>query len=273
MKKIYFVNLFLLALLFLIDRVGKIFAVENFLAIQNHGLFLNFFHQQPGTIKVIALTTFAAFLFFVFIAVIYVLPLKLHFLRNMLTFIMAAVLGNTYDKFTLGYTIDYITVGSTAFNLADIWMFLGLLGINIFLFRKHDKLWKKDDNRRLHILDFPEQASFAVKFMLSSFCTSLIMGALAFSFLQAYLGSSVLRSEKILHTFIFLFLTISVLFCLVIFCMGIFWSHKIVGPLYALERHLDEMLEGKNTQFTMRERDYLKSLRVIADKIEKIEKR
>lgn len=62
--------------------------------------------------------------------------------------------------------------------------------------------------------------------------------------------------------------SLSGIFLILTFLAGILLSHRSVGPLYAFEQFIEELLDGKNERpLKLREGDNYKHLEIIAEKI------
>jgi len=75
-----------------------------------------------------------------------------------------------------------------------------------------------------------------------------------------------LNKEK--NFFIYLFFSFSIIGILTLLAIGISFTHKIAGPIYAFEKAVNELLSGKlDTKFKLRKNDELKELEVLFEDI------
>lgn len=75
-----------------------------------------------------------------------------------------------------------------------------------------------------------------------------------------------LNKEK--NFFIYLFFSFSIIGILSLLAIGISFTHKIAGPVYAFERAVSELLSGKlDTKFKLRKNDELKELETLFEDI------
>lgn len=57
----------------------------------------------------------------------------------------------------------------------------------------------------------------------------------------------------------------------IVFCFGLIVSHRSAGPIYALERYVDNLLDENAEGFKLREQDYhQENLQRIAKKIKEL---
>ena len=59
------------------------------------------------------------------------------------------------------------------------------------------------------------------------------------------------------------------LFCSLLFCVGIVVSQRAAGPIYAFERFLNDLFEGKDRDLKLRTGDDFIHLEALAKKIKK----
>lgn len=273
MRNLFLINLGLVLLAIIIDQLTKMSAGSFFTIVKNHGLFLNMLEDLPLNIKIVVLGTLSGILFFFYLTLTYLINLKLKYLRNVLSVLMAGILSNTFDKVTLGYTIDFLPFGSYAFNVADIMTVGGTLLLLIYLSKHHREIWPAVDERRTILINPKAQVMFGLKYTIVALCTSFILGLLALTYIKNYVLPSILTSgQNIIPTFIVLHVTLTILFSSFVFVMGIIVSHRFVGPIVALERFVDHLQQGKTSQLTLRQGDYFKQLEELGRKISEIKK-
>ena len=61
---------------------------------------------------------------------------------------------------------------------------------------------------------------------------------------------------------------ISLSFVGTLFFVGLIQSHRIIGPLYAFERFLDDVFKGKSRQLKLRAGDEFRHLETLAEELE-----
>lgn len=127
-----------------LDRVSKVYAVNNFIENPIQGNFLNFTYLENRG---------AAFgilqdsrLFFIILTIAIVVGLIYYFVKNYktnpkilniaLALIISGALGNFYDRLFQGYVVDFLEfafVRFPVFNVADILVTVGSFLIIIYL--------------------------------------------------------------------------------------------------------------------------------------------
>lgn len=137
-----------------LDRVSKVYAVNNFIENPIQGNFLNFTYLENRG---------AAFgilqdsrLFFIILTIAIVVGLIYYFVKNYktnpnilniaLALIISGALGNFYDRLFQGYVVDFIEfafVDFPVFNVADIFVTVGsiLMIIYLIFFEEREKVW------------------------------------------------------------------------------------------------------------------------------------
>jgi lipoprotein signal peptidase len=273
MKKTFLVNLGLLTLSIILDQLTKKLAGSVFGLVKNTGLLLNMLHDLPIEVKVISLGTFAGVLFFFYLTFLYLFNLKLQAPRFALSFLMAGILSNTLDKILFGYTVDFIPLGSFAFNVADIMTLGGSFSLVVYMIKFQHVLWTSADSRRSLFINPKAQLLFSFKYVVVSLCTSLLLGLMAFTYIKNFVLPNILSTaQNFLTTFIVLHLTLTLFFSLIVFIFGIIISHRFVGPIVALERYVNDLNQGKDSPLNLRQGDYFKQIEELGRKIKELKK-
>ncbi|WP_297281126.1 signal peptidase II [uncultured Anaerococcus sp.] len=129
---------------FIIDRITKVYAINNFIDNPYDGSLLNFTYLENRG---------AAFgilqdsrIFFIILTIVIVGYLLYYFIKNYrtnmpilnlaLAFIISGALGNFYDRLLNGYVVDFIEfafVNFPIFNFADILVTVGSILVIIYL--------------------------------------------------------------------------------------------------------------------------------------------
>ena len=129
---------------FIIDRITKVYAINNFINSPYEGSLLNFTYLENRG---------AAFgilqdsrIFFIILTIVIVGYLLYYFIKNYrtnmpilnlaLAFIISGALGNFYDRLLNGYVVDFIEfafVNFPIFNFADILVTVGSILVIIYL--------------------------------------------------------------------------------------------------------------------------------------------
>lgn len=275
MKKRTFLPPLLLGGLVVVDLLSKSLAQKSGHFWANPGLMLGFLSELPQFLLVISLSALSAFFFLVYICLLMYLHPRLLGLKLGLSFLLAGILGNVLDKALRGWTLDWITFpwvrGETvAFNLADSFLWIGILTVVWWVFRRERDIWYPGDQRR-QIWHYPkEQLGFSLRFSAIMLGMCGMLGFFSFTFIQQILlpfpGD---LASTFGEQYLIVLACLSLLFLAVAFIIGVWLSHRMMGPVLAFERHVEEILAGKNKEFRLREGDMLKKLEEIAQLIGK----
>ena len=272
------VQFVLFALAFGIDRMSKAF-VEGFIAMNSAGPFTFILHQNPGFIlqtfenvsplsRIVFVSSLYGFLFFGYFLVQWLVPESLKLLRASITVFFAAVTGNGYDRATVGAVSDFIQISFPGrifyFNFADVFMWIGVAGILVALFKSSDVLWPHQSKRKSLLINFRYQSRAAAVIALIAFSTTLILNLFSYTFLKSVEVSGA-PSHAFAH---FLSATaLGLLFSTITFFVGVLLSHRSAGPLYAFEKYVDSLLRGENAKFSLRQKDEHQHLIQLADRL------
>lgn len=257
----------------IIDQVTKHYCVQfldgtsfgpfNFSEIHNKGFILGSFSDLPPALRVVSISTLYGFIFLLFLLVQYLLVAKLAALRTGATLLMGGISGNTIDRAAYGSVIDFISIiPQTYFNLADVFQLIGFSLVVYSLFRDQEEIWHPNCVRKNYIVNGKLQLRFALKFVSIGFALSLIIGVFTLSFLTLL---SIERSH--VTAFVISYVVITLIYLIITFVAGFIISHKYLGPLYAFELFVEDIVQGKNRDFRLRKGDNYKHLEEIAEKI------
>lgn len=251
----------------IIDQITKSLAVNHLTIHRNYGVFLGFLSNTSTLFRVVTLSTFSAFLIFIYSVLIYLLPKHLFFLKVTLSVILSGVMGNVVDRITKFYTIDFIPVDignfHASYNVADIFLWCGTCYFIFAIFKYENKIWRPDNSRNTYLVNPKEQLRLAFKFLLVSFFTSVFLGVFCMSFLQSL---SYLKGNQFYEFFV-IYIILASLFSISTFLIGVIVSHKSSGPLYAFELYVEKLLKGSNENLILRDGDNYKHLEDLAEKL------
>ncbi len=242
---------------------GISFGPFNFLEIHNKGLLLGSYADLPPALRIVSISTLYGFIFLVFLLVQYLLVAKITPLRIGATLLISGITGNTIDRAVYGSVIDFISiVPQTYFNIADVSQSLGFALIVFSLFRYQNEIWHPNCVRTNYLVNSKLQLRFALKFTFIALVLSLILGIFTLSFLTFL---SIERSHVI--AYLISYVAITLIYVIITFVAGLIISHKSVGPLYAFELFIEDLLQGNNKVFRLRKGDNYRHLEEIAEKI------
>jgi len=204
---------------------------------------------------------------------IYFLPTQLFKLKLGLSFLAGGIFGNVVDRVARGVSIDFIPLSFSGydivFNMADAFQWVGaaLIVYNVIV---HEKIiWYPDNQRGKFLIHPREQIRFALKMTGTVLCSSFLLGLFSITFLRSSLMAVGAHSDSTQWFFFLSYLCLTLLFSIFVFAAGLFFSHKTAGPFYAFEQYVEELLEGSDRDFILREGDHYKHLERIAQSLKK----
>lgn len=269
-----------------IDRITKMWATGiqglqthgpiSFALHHNHGAMLGLFTDLPSVLRIVTLSTGGAFILCVYAIIQYLLPIKSMTLRCGLSILIGGILGNVADRIAWGYVVDFIILGtpslsSPAFNLADALQWVGYGLIVVAVIREGELLWPEQELRKKYWINM----SFQIKYSLFLSAVGLALALVSMVFSYTYLrvtiselvGNNQFLINKFLIPFIVTYAIIAIAFCAVLFALGKYISHRIVGPVYAFEKFLKDTMNGTDRPLKLRAGDEFKHLEELAELI------
>lgn len=239
----------------------------------NKGAMMGLFSDLPPVLRIVSLSTGGAFLLFSFGIFQYLLPTRSMTLRVGMSILIAGILGNVIDRTIWGYVIDFIILGNRelstgVFNMADMLQWFGYFMMGYALFKDKDKLWPKNNLRKDAWVDLKFQLRYCYILVACGLGFSLVSGVFSYTFLRFVVIDLIGRNEKLLDQFLIPFLVtfsiVSVAFAAFLFLIGKQLSHRIVGPIYAFERFVNNYIDGNATTLKLRKGDEFTQLEELA---------
>lgn len=269
-----------------LDRLGKSWAMTlsgvvqkgplSFVLHHNHGAMLGLFTDLPGILRIVTLSTGGAFILCLYAIVQYLMPIKSILLRAGLSALTGGILGNVADRIFWGYVVDFIVIGSPgmsspAFNLADVFQWVGYAMIVAAVIKDSDLLWPEKDLRSVYWVNRRFQLKHS--FLLMGIGLGLAVISLVFSYtylrvtISELVGNNQFLINKFLVPFVVTYSLICAGFCVALFAIGKYISHRIAGPLYAFEKFLQDSLDGKDRPLKLRAGDDFRHLEELGERI------
>lgn len=263
----------------IVDRITKIWASDitglhsygliGFALHHNHGAMLGLFSDLPAVLRIVSLSTMGAFLVCIYALIQYLLPIKSLMLRSGLSIVLGGILGNVTDRIIYGYVIDFVLFNtqlfnSPVFNIADALQWVGYVMCFYAFIREGELLWPANDMRKFYWINIKFQLKYCFILMGIGLGLALISGVFAFTYLRVtiieLMGNNHYILDRFLNPFIITFFIITIAFCGILFTVGKLISHRIAGPIYAFEKYLSDMADGKDREFKLRTKDEFKHL-------------
>jgi signal peptidase II len=276
-----------LGLLF-IDQFTKYLAEQYVLGLNFYGVFGLVLHRNPGAmlgafsdlppiLRIVSLSTGGAFLFFIYLALQHLIPVKALVLRYGMSILLGGIIGNVWDRIFQGSVTDFLLLGSIeqatpAFNVADMVQWVGYFMIVYSLIRDGNQFWPEQNFRKRIWVNPSFQTKYVLLAMALGLGFTLIYGVFFFTYLKVTIDSLVIGSapaieKKFLVPFIITFGIIALAFVLMIFILARILSHRVAGPLYAFEKFLEDLFAGKDRGLKLRAGDEFQHLEEMAIKL------
>jgi signal peptidase II len=277
MNQRFFISALIVIATILSDQLTKMWGMTLPSLHYNQGFIMGLYAGLPDSIRIVALGCFAGLVFFIYIFLMYIIPLRAQLLKYGLSFLVGGMLGNVIDKIVYGKTIDFIPFNffgiNAVFNMADIFLWIGAALVLFIILGKEKLVWYPDSSRGNFLVIPREQYKVGLSFMLVSFCCSLILCIFSFSFFNTTVSPFVEGKDHLMLTYFMTYSIITLLFCSMAFLAGIVIGHKSAGPVYAFELYVNDLIEGKDRKLTLREGDNYKNLEKVADRLREFAKR
>lgn len=278
MKKIFFNNILIFLSCVIIDQISKMIFKGSETAIMNQGMIFNLYSDISSTYRVIVLCSFFGFIFFAYLIALYVFPPVLNKIKVGVSFLLGGIFGNVIDRTILGASIDFIPFSFDnnvfVFNCADIFQWIGAILIVFYMIKKEKIIWYPDNERGKYLVNPKEQMITSTKLALISLSCSLLLGIFCFTFLRnIFVGIEGIAGKQILLVFTISYISIALIFTILVFFSGIIISHKTAGPLYAFEKYVEDLLEGNLRTLKLREGDNYQHLTKVSYRLLKFFKK
>jgi signal peptidase II len=251
----------LLAVLF--DQITKSYSLTmtekwvgpvHLVLIHNHGAMLGLFSNLPAFLRIVSLSTSGFFLLSIYCFLQYIIPLRIIKLRVGLSLLIGGIIGNVIDRTVYGYVIDFLsfqikTWHSPVWNIADMIQWIGYILIVISLLKEGHLLWPDQNSRQTFWVNKKFQIKYAAVFMMTGLLLTIISLVFSYTYLRItlteVLGHNPEAITKYTEAYLFSFLILVLAFSITLFIIAKIISHRIAGPVYAFERFLKDVLEGK----------------------------
>ena len=213
---------------------------------------------------------------FSFVILQYLLPTRSLNLRIGMSILIGGVLGNVIDRIVWGYVVDFIVIGSEnlstgVFNLADVLQWLGYAIMGYAIIRDSDNFWPKENLRKMSWIDPRFQLRYCYILIICGLGFSLIAGVFSYTFLRFVvidlIGNNPRLLDQFLTPFLLTFSVVSLAFTGILFIVGMHISHRIVGPVHAFKKFVENFIDGNTYKLRLRRGDELPELEKLADRI------
>ena len=271
----------IMALILVIDQCSKYWALQvghipgSLLTIKtqlNFGIITGMFRNIDPIIRVVTLSIFGAFLVVLYFFVIYLYEKEeVFFLKLGSATYIGSILSNLLDRTVRGGVVDFVHLNipgfrQVIFNLADVSMFIGFIALIYSIFKYYDQIFFQDNKRKFLLINkhFQYRWIFTCIGMVLFF--SVITGFFCFSYMKVILR----HDPQILKIFFGFLITITLLYCGIIFMFLLMLSHRVAGPIYAFQMFIQRLKKDPNASFKLRSNDYFKELEIIGKEVKSL---
>ena len=289
-RKDWFFVIGVFVLIVIADQISKMWAsgltesnygILKLILVHNHGAMLGLFSDLPAVLRIVTLSTSGVLLLSLYALVQYLIPVRLMLLRFGLSILVGGIFGNVLDRILHGYVIDFIAIrtgtwSSPVWNVADVIQWVGYFMIAYSVIKYGEQLWPENNTRKSFWVNKKFQIKYSSLFTAVGVFLTLISIVFAYTYLKVSIeeiaGKNEIFVKRFTEPFLYSFLVLLLTFSIILFLIGKMISQRIAGPLYAFERFLNEVLEGKGLSkqgaaLKLRAGDDFRHLEELAEKI------
>jgi len=225
----------------------------------NYGMMMGSFSELSFNAKGSILFTLGSFVFAAYIFCLWLIPLRSRATILGLSGLVGGIMGNIIDRFDDQRVVDFLSLNIGNANLpfvnfADIFQLMGYGLIVAGIYRDSLYYWPKNDWRLKYVINHKFQIRWSLLISSITFFTSAITLIFSYSFLKLD------HSDLVLKSYFAIGLSIGLCLSLVTFFMSLMITHRVAGPVYAVQRQIKFMLKGEFKQFKLRNNDEFKEL-------------
>lgn len=278
-KKLWIGGIAIFTLVTLIDQWMKLQAMEllypvswgwiHFYPVQNGGILGGYFADlHPWVIRIFFSVLFGFLSLGGFLLIHFIQHKPVPILKWGIILYIAGMMGNVWDRMTTGKIIDFIIFGistdeAMAFNFADFVVLAGVIAILISLIKDASVIWHQGEQRRGHWVEPKFQFHLGSLFVLTGLAHFVLIGVYSFTFLKVFVSGEQemfsLDGDRIIRDYLAGLFIIEGGALLLTFAASILVSHRMVGPLVALEQFIKKWTSSTQPEnLVLRRSDYLK---------------
>lgn len=181
---------------------------------------------------------------------------------------LSGVLGNIYERMLFGQITDFVVVhvpiaGEMAFNFADLIVMIGFALITFSIFKDSKLIWFEGSQRRGHWIEPKFQKSFGLLFVLVGLAHFAVIAMYSFTYLKAFITPDLtiepLDVDKVIFDYLMGLFLLEGFALFLTFAISVFFSHRMIGPLIALENYFKKNTESQSAhggELKLRRSDY-----------------
>lgn len=240
-----------------------------FFPIGNNGIFGGYLADlNPWIIRIFFTVLFAFLSIGTMLVMHFLKDQRVPLFKTGLIVYVSGIFGNVLDRMKTGSVTDYILIPTggedgMAFNYADLMVLLGFITILIALFRESAQLWFRENKRQGFWVEPRFQLHFGLVAAFIGFAHFFVIAIYSYVFLKVFVTSTVsvteLGPERIIRDYLFGLLVIEGVALILSFAVSILISHRLVGPILALEQFLvRKTTQGEESTLRLRRTDYFR---------------
>lgn len=245
---------------------------------ENHGIILGSFEKLPLLLRTVFLSTIG-------ISIVASFPLimgLIHFKSKKtvigLSLLFGGILGNVTDRILYGFVVDIIYIKTSWFvtpvvNVADICQWIAYILIAQGFFSELNYHLPNEDRRTIRWINPKFQYKFCITLVSIVFFTTSIPVFFGLTFFKYVLQEIAFSEEADTRYYLISFFITSVFIqltlCIITIRIGKIISERIAGPIIGIRRYLNDTIQGKYYNFSLREKDDFKDLEAPLNELNK----
>jgi signal peptidase II len=232
----------------------------------------------PSSLINTAAVAVACLLAFVYVALQWSMTTRSMMIRLGLSCFLGGVLGHASQRLLHGTIVSFIAFGTEhlhtpTFNFGDLFQMFGVALAVAGSWRETGNIWPYRNVRAS--FSYWVNPVFQLRHCMLWVGCCAVFGAVLCGFGYAFLRGALVASGVPIEgvdRFSSAFLITSVLLILsflgAMFFVGLVQSHRIVGPIYAFERFVEDLFLGKARKLKLRTGDQFRQLETLAEELE-----
>lgn len=237
---------------------SKTLGFIKFKLVYNNGIILGSFSELPLNVKEIGLLTFGAMIVAFYCIGLWLIPIRSRAIYLGSSLIFGGIMGNLIDRLRDFSVVDFISIASDNqypyFNVADIAQIIGHILLIAGLYKDSLYYWPKNDWR----IKFLIKPKFQLKAASFISLTIFFSGIIFLTFSYAFFKSA--TPENLHIPYLILGLVVTSILSALSFIFSVFLTHRIAGPIHAIERQMKLYIAGTKMKLKLRENDEFKEL-------------
>ena len=222
----------------------------------NEGLILNL--QLKGldiAFGALIFTLLLITLLFFYVAGLRWLSQSFHIIKIGLTFLCGGAFSNLLDKIRHGQVLDFIKFQpgensiSFFFNTADIFQTIGWIILIYGVIKLRKQIWRTVERREKFLIYDMQIQKYQIEFISYILWIIICIGLSIFliSHKLTEFSNSLQPKEQayLFSSFINYYFIIYVTFALLVMGMTVYFSNKIYGPMYSIQKYIKAILKGE----------------------------